>query len=185
MTRRMIIPRRNRFFLGCEGESEQGYGGFLGRLAEARKLRLHIDAVNLQPAGDPLSLAEAAIRAAASGAARGGRYVARAVLLDADKLADHPRRAIEARQLLNDANFIAIWQHQDHEAFLVRHFEGHQHDDPPRGGTLVALQRQWPGYRKGMPARDVEKVLGFDHVRRAAGVTPALADLLQVLGFDD
>lgn len=184
MTRRTNIPRRSRFFLGCEGESEQGYGGFLGRLAEAHGLNLHIDAINLQPAGDPLALAEKAIGVAARRTARGGPYVARAILLDADKLADNQQRAIEAQRLLHNAQFIAIWQHQDHEAFLLRHFPGHQHDDPPRGGTSVALQGQWNGYRKGMPARDIEKVLGFDHVMRAAVVTPALADLLRALGFD-
>lgn len=146
MTRRNPIPRRSRFFLGCEGESEQGYGGFLGRLAEVQGLNLHIDTVNLQPAGDPLALAQKAIKAAIKGRARGA-YKARAVLLDADTLMDNPQRAREAKKLLQDETFIAIWQHQDHEAFLLRHFIGHQNDNPPRGATLTALQGQWNGYR--------------------------------------
>ena len=62
MNRRRIIERRARVFLGCEGESEQGYGAFLQRLADDNALHVHILAVNLQPAGDPLTLAEKAVR---------------------------------------------------------------------------------------------------------------------------
>jgi hypothetical protein len=36
--RRATIPPRQRIFLGCEGESEQGYGALLSRLAEEMDL---------------------------------------------------------------------------------------------------------------------------------------------------
>lgn len=35
MRGRRVIERRARVFLGCEGESEQGYGALLQRLVEA------------------------------------------------------------------------------------------------------------------------------------------------------
>lgn len=182
MIRRMKVPRRTRFFLGCEGESEQGYGAFLDRLADARGLYVHIDVVNLQPAGDPLALAQKAVQIA-NRRARGNPYAARAILFDADKLAENAQRAVQVQPLLDAAQFIAIWQDQDHEAFLLRHFAGHERDNPPRGRTTAALQGQWAGYRKGMVARDIERVLSFEHVQRAAGVTPALATLLGALGL--
>jgi hypothetical protein len=49
MTGRRTIERRARIFLGCEGESEQGYGAFLQRLADAKNIKVHVVAVNLQP----------------------------------------------------------------------------------------------------------------------------------------
>jgi hypothetical protein len=35
--RRLLIPQRRRIFLGCEGESERGYGALIGRFV-MRKL---------------------------------------------------------------------------------------------------------------------------------------------------
>jgi hypothetical protein len=42
--RRPSIPRRCRFFLGCEGQSEQSYGALLQHLAdESPDLHIHLD----------------------------------------------------------------------------------------------------------------------------------------------
>lgn len=57
MRRKRGIEKRTRFFLGCEGESEQAFGSFLNRIALEADLKIHIVAVNLQPAGDSLALA--------------------------------------------------------------------------------------------------------------------------------
>ena len=62
MRGRRVIERRARVFLGCEGESEQGYGALLQRLVEANGAKIHVVPVNLQPAGDPLELAKKAER---------------------------------------------------------------------------------------------------------------------------
>ena len=182
MTRRPRIAKRKRIFVGCEGESEQSYAAFLGRLAQSEGLPVHIDPVNLQPAGDPKALAGKAI-AQATKRGRDNPYAFHAALLDADKLSDDPQKASEAKALLGGAGFAMIWQEQDHEALLLRHFPGHHMDNPPRGKTLVALKAQWPDYRKGMAATDLQKVLCLDDVRRAAGVTPELRRLLEAIGL--
>ena len=85
--------------------------------------------------------------------------------------------------MLADANFVVVWQKQDHEALLLRHFPGHERDAPPRGRTMTALQAQWPRYRKGMSAAEISQVFELEHVRRAAGVTPALSELLRAIGL--
>ncbi len=60
--RRATIPVRTRIFLGCEGESEQGYGALLTRLAEGAGLHLAIHSVLLRPGGgDPLDLVTLAV----------------------------------------------------------------------------------------------------------------------------
>ena len=58
---RKIIQPRRRVFLGCEGESERGYGALLGQLLESQRHDVHLDVVLLQPGGgDPLSLVKLA-----------------------------------------------------------------------------------------------------------------------------
>ena len=61
MSGRGQIARRIRIFLGCEGESEQGYGRILQEFADDAGLHVHLVIKNLQPAGDPLSLAKKAV----------------------------------------------------------------------------------------------------------------------------
>lgn len=180
--RRRTIEKRKRIFLGCEGESEQSYGVFLQKLADTQGLKVHIDAVNVQPAGDPLAVVQKSIRAF-SKAEKKGRIAYKAVLLDADKLEEVPDNGRNAIAHLNKEGFTAIWQKPDHEGFLLRHFEGQQHADPPRGQSMARLQREWPNYHKNMPAIDLQKVLTLDQVLRAASVNPELLELLAVIGF--
>lgn len=182
MNGRRIIQRRSRIFLGCEGESEQGYGVFLKSLADENGLHIHISAHNLQPAGDPLALAERAVKAYAKEERKGG-FFGKVILLDADRLDEPPDRGLRARNLLMQEGFTTIWQRPDHEGFLLRHFAGHNRDEPPRGKSMTALLAVWPGYRKNMSAADLKKMLSISHVQRAAAVVPELRALLTLIGL--
>lgn len=181
MRRRRVIERRARVFLGCEGESEQGYGALLQRLVDASGAKIHVVPVNLQPAGDPLELAKKAERKLAEEIRRGGPFAAQAVMLDTDRLPELPDGGLEARAILARSGMIAIWQRPDFEGLLLRHFAGHEHDDPPRGRSLAALSALWVGYHKNMSAAELQRRIGLDHVSRAAGVEPDLAELLKRL----
>ena len=86
--RRPFIPQCRRVFLGCEGESERGYGGLIGRLLEEQRRDVHLDVVLLKPGGgDPLALVERAVKYIRENEQkRNAPYVHRALLLDADTL---------------------------------------------------------------------------------------------------
>jgi hypothetical protein len=76
--RRARIPPRRRFFLGCEGESEQSYGALLQIVAdESLQLRIHLD-LQLLGGGDPLAIVEAAVEKARERARNRGRFLRRA-----------------------------------------------------------------------------------------------------------
>jgi hypothetical protein len=182
MIGRRIIERRIRVFLGCEGESEQGYCAFLQRLANEYGRAVHLRQVNLQPAGDPLALCEKVVKTFALEEKRGA-FAAKIVLLDSDKLADQVDRGRRAIELLMREGFIAIWQRPDHEGFLLRHFAGHDRDDPPRGRSMAVLQTVWPDYQKNMSAADLKKMLSLTDVQRAAAVIPELRQLLDAIGI--
>lgn len=183
MNRRPNRARRRRFFLGCEGESEQAYGALLQRLADAAGLSVHIVAKNLQPAGDPFALADKAARVFTS-EERKGRFAFKAILLDTDTLVDVPAKGPEAQARLERDGFTAIWQEPNHEALLLRHFAGRERDQPQRDRTMAALRAQWPDYRKNMPAADLLRMLSLEHVLRAASVTPNLMLFLRRIGFN-
>jgi hypothetical protein len=91
--RRATIPQRRRIFLGCEGESEQGYGALLSRIAEGMNLHLAIQSVLLRPGGgDPLDLVSLAIELSERDERRRGAFAFKAALLDCDKLGVSPDR---------------------------------------------------------------------------------------------
>ncbi|MGP3699520.1 hypothetical protein, partial [Rhodobacter sp. NSM] len=181
MRGRRVLERRARIFLGCEGESEQGYGALLQRLVNASGAKIHVVPVNLQPAGDPLALARKAERKLAEEILRGGPFAAQAVMLDTDRLPELPDGGREARAILARNEIIAIWQRPDFEGLLLRHFAGHEHDHPPRGRSMAALSAVWTDYHKNMSAAELQRRIGLDHVLRAAGVEPDLAELLERL----
>jgi hypothetical protein len=183
MRGRRIIERRSRIFIGCEGESEQGYGVFLQRLADAAALNVHIVTKNLQPAGDPLALAQKAVHLF-DRENRKAALIGKAIMLDADRLSEAQDRGRQALELLSREQFTTIWQRPDHEGFLLRHFPGHEHDDPPRGRSIQALQAVWPGYRKNMAAADLQRVLTLEGVAGAARVTAELMTLLRMIGLE-
>lgn len=183
MRRRHTIERRARIFLGCEGESEQGYGALLQHLADAKGLKFHVVPVNLQPAGDPMKLARKAVTAFDREVERGGPFAAQAVMLDTDLLTDLQDNGRGAKDILAQKGFVTIWQRPDHEGFLLRHFEGHQWDDPPRGASMDAIKRLWPGYHKNMSARELQAEIGIEHVLRAANVEPDLRTLLALISL--
>ena len=181
MRGRRVIERRARVFLGCEGESEQGYGAFLQRLVDASGAKIHVVLINLQPAGDPLALAKKAERKLAEEIRRGGPFAAQAVMLDTDRLEELPDGGLEARAILARCEMIAIWQRPDFEGLLLRHFAGHEHDNPPSGRSMAALSAIWADYHKNMSAAELQRRIGLDHVLRAAAVESDLAKLIKLL----
>ena len=91
---RPFIPQRRRVFLGCEGESERGYGAQLGELLQLTGLAVH-----LRPGGgDPLALVELAVQRIRDLESKRGPYAIRAVLLDANGIG----------QMLRDARMTSI-----------------------------------------------------------------------------
>jgi hypothetical protein len=154
----------------------------LQRLADESGLTVHVVPVNLRPAGDPLALAEKAVKAFNKEEKKGG-FFGKAIILDADRLNDPPDRGQRALRLLASEGFTTVWQRPDHEGLLLRHFSGHEYDDPPRGLSMSGLRGQWPEYRKNLPALELKRKLTLVDVRRAAGTTPELGHLLDIIGL--
>ena len=182
MSGRGLIERRTRIFLGCEGESEQGYGRILQEFADAEGLHVHLVIKNLQPAGDTLALANRAVSLSGKEAQR-APPAGKAIMFDADGLGASRERGRNALKVLKQEGFIAVLQRPDYEGLLLRHFAGHERDDPPLGNSMSKLKALWPAYHKNMSAADLRQRLSLEHVIRAAEVTTELRSLLQIIGL--
>jgi hypothetical protein len=179
------IPVRRRIFLGCEGESEQGYGALLARLADDRGLHLAIQTALLRPGGgDPLALVTLAAELSHRAESKRGPFAVKAVLLDRDKLGLSPARDQQLYPLAASNKLQLIWQDPSHEAFLLRHLAGcgnlHPQTTPL---ALTELLRRWADYRKPMSALRLAARLGPAEVIGVSAVENSLREFLEACGF--
>jgi RloB-like protein len=185
MSRSSIIrPRKARVFVGCEGKSEFEYVRFISLLCDQAKLPVHIVADNLAPQGDPLARVETAIKRIKHLELSRDIFAFRCILLDDDQNDQALQRAAKAKQLAQQNAISLIWQSPNHEAMLLRHFEGHTNDRPQTSAIAEQqLKAVWPEYTKGMERREIGKRLDIDTLKRATGVEPDLGRFLTQLGL--
>lgn len=181
--RRPIIPQRKPIFIGCEGESEQGYAGFLQDLIQEAELHVHLN-IDVLRAGDPLARIELAIRKLARLRNTRGTFADRFVFLDTDQLVLSADRANRARQLAAANGIRVIWQEPCFEAVLLRHFTGRTAHRPlTNQATQNAILQEWPQYQKPMSRAELARKIDREAVTRAAGVEDDLMALLCCIGL--
>lgn len=181
--RRSYIPQRKPIFIGCEGESEQGYAGYLQDLIHEAGLHVHLN-IEVLKAGDPLARLELAVRKLEQLRKTRGNFADRFVFLDTDQLALSVDRAHRARQLATQHGIRVIWQNPCFEAVLLRHFIGRATHRPPTNQLAKnALLQEWPQYLKPMSRAELAMKLSLDAVTRAAGVEDDLTALLRCIGL--
>lgn len=183
--RRSSIPQRRPIYIGCEGESEQGYASFLEDLVREAGLMVNLVSDVLSPgAGDPLSRIEMAVRRLAHLKKTRGAPVDRFVLLDTDQIELDLDRAERARQLAEQNNIKIVWQEPCFEGVLLRHFPGRADNRPlDSQNALRAIKREWPGYGKPATRADLTRRIDVEAVRRACAVEPGLYVMLQCIGL--
>lgn len=183
MSQRRRIPKRLRFYVGCEGKCEAAYVSLIRDIGEEQGLRVTIEIDDLS-AGEPLSRVQEAVRRSAQKEAGKERFSGRFLLLDHDQAQLNPSKAAQAVELAKRNDLLMVWQYPCHEGLLLRHFEGHQNDNPANCNLAEkALRKNWPEYQKPMEKRDLAKRLDFVSVQRAAKVQPDLASFLEAIGL--
>lgn len=175
------IRRRKRFFIGCEGESERSYATLLGQFAEEQRQAIHIDSQVLC-GGDPLTLVKKAVgKITRDREQNHSPYAARFLMFDTDLMGRNPAHDREMKKIANESQLILIRQKVCIESFLLRHFIGHENDNPlDSSDALKRLQKVWGDYRKGIPTLDMAKHIQPIDVQRAAN-NPLNSDLQKLL----
>ena len=178
-----LRQRRNRIFIGCEGQSERGYAALLSLLVEEVKLPLHLDS-RVCHGGNPLSIVENSVAEMRRQTARRGAYTDQAVFLDGDHRSDSPDRTARANRLITDNNLRPIWSMPNFEALLLIHLPGCERLQPPTSDiALQELRNRWPDYAKGMSATELRQRIDMAAVGRAAGVHRELRLFLISIGL--
>ena len=180
-------PRLSAVFIGCEGESERGYGQLLSAMVRQKGLPFHLETVCLNPgSGSPAKCVEKAKREIQHWERnRGSRFSLKIVLIDTDTVDSNPAEKAKVDRAANEANILIIWQSPCHEAFLLRHFPGHGHDAPATSQlALSALLRVWPDYKKAMSSLELSKQISAEKVKQSASVHPDFLRLLQHIRLD-
>jgi hypothetical protein len=182
-SRRSFIPQRKPIFIGCEGESEQGYAGFLQDLIFEAGLHVHLN-IEVLKAGDPLARIELAICKLAQLRKTRGTFTEKFIFLDTDQLAASADRAHRARTLAAANGIRIVWQEPCFEGLLLRHFAGRAaHRPPTNQATQDAILREWAQYQKPMSRAELARKINREGVIRAAGVEDDLMTLLQCIGL--
>jgi len=177
------IQQRTRIYLGCEGESEQSYGKRLNEIADAAGLSLFLDC-DVLGGGDPLALIQLATVRIREKSKKRGAFAYRAVFLDRDRVGQTTERDQKIPTLVDRHRIQLIWQDPCHEALLLRHLPGQTFMRPQTSGLAAeALERLWPGYKKGMPASELAARIDRTAVERAASVEADLMSLLRAIGL--
>jgi RloB-like protein len=183
MSRNRRIPKRPRFYVGCEGQSEVSYIGLLRALCETQNIKVTIEPDDLS-SGDPLSRVQEAVRRIRHKEVDRESFKARYLLLDSDQAEENKQKAEQAIRLAEQQGIGLIWQHPCHEGFLLRHFAGHENDRPATAVLAnTALTKAWPDYVKPMDKRDLARRLTWAEIARAAKGNTALANFLRELGL--
>ncbi len=180
-------PRRKVIYVGCEGDSEQGYAALLQDLIEQRGLAVTLRPDVLNPgAGDPEALVRKAIQRIHARDYPKGRIAE--ILLDRDDRRQDPQKAESIRQLAqklaDKEEIFLLWQIPNHEGFLLRHLPGCENENPSTAADAKhRLRQKWPEYKKPMDRKSLAKRIGWDEVRRAADRLPCLRWLLAKIGL--
>jgi RloB-like protein len=177
------IPKRPRFYVGCEGQSEVSYIALIRDFCEDQNIKVTVDPDDLS-SGDPLSRVKEAIRRIKQKEAGRETFKAYFLLLDNDQAEANKQKAEQAIRLAKGNGIKLIWQRPCHEGFLLRHFAGHEKDLPANAALAEqALLKVWPEYSKPMDKRDLSRKLALPELARAKNGEPAFAEFLSTLGL--
>jgi hypothetical protein len=172
---------RRRVLLACEGDSEQGYGKFLGIALSETGCNVHIETLCLS-GGNPLKLVQGVREHIQKKNKTREPYKVKALLLDTEWDGEDLSEEEETIKIAKTIGLILIWQRPSHEAFLLRHFSGCEMLQPPTSKkAMERLKKEWPDYRKGYAGTMLREKLDIQSIRRAATVEPGFDNFLKAL----
>lgn len=180
MTRR-IIPQRTRFFLAVEGQGEQSFITWLGRIAGQHGLHVALDCEPLGGGGYK-SMLEKAVRYRR----RKERSKAKAsvLLLDEDRATRDDGWTIAQLKAKAAKKGISVcMQIPNQEGLLLRMMPGKERLQPPAPTAHKQLVALWPEYDKPVDAQMLASKFTLEDLHRVAQVDEELRALLVIIGL--
>lgn len=176
-------PQKSRIFVGCEGASERSYAAWLQILCNERNVSVHLDIHDLGQAGSPIAAFERAGKIISREQKNKDKYSHKIILIDTDWLAETQQKT-QCEEQARRLGLIIIWQHPCHEAFLLRHFLGCEHDQPATTAESISrLKQLWPDYKKNTSAHKIQQRLTIEGALSVAQNLPQFRDFLNIIGL--
>jgi hypothetical protein len=182
MARPRNILKKQPVLVSCEGGSENGYVGFLGKIAFINSIPVFFKTMDVK-GGSP-SMQVDQTKRKLDGMNSLPTSTKKYLLLDTENYAFKSPELTTARTAAREANINLIWRNPCNESFMLHHFEGYQ-NKTYRPSTLAKreLRKIWPRYEKGMDARQYLSVITMEHIQIARSVEPDFDAFLTDIGW--
>ncbi len=176
--------KRNRIFVGAEGESERSFAKWLKILCEDQGINFHFD-ITVSNGGDSLAISKHAVYEYRRRAQTRGKFSSGLILLDSDRLQHDIKSGRDPEPEANSENLKLIYLKPNMEGLLLRLHKGRQKQFPTADEAKRKLRKLWPNYRKPTSAEELNKRFGIEDIRRAAPHDSNLRWVLEKLGLWD
>jgi hypothetical protein len=176
-----IIKKRVRFFVACEGESEQSFITWLQDLSR-NTLHIHLDGIALGGGGFK-SMLQKAVALHKRKSKNGGEYRDRFLIVDSDRTEQGDWSVEKMKSEAAKEQFTVCFQVPNHEGLLLRMISGMECDFPDASSARTKLKSRWAAYEKVMNARALGRQFSEDDLIRAAKSDPDLRLLLTKIGM--
>ncbi|MCY4610745.1 MAG: hypothetical protein OXC38_03445 [Gammaproteobacteria bacterium] len=183
MPPRPPVPKRKRFFIGAEGESEKSFARWLERLRNHPNPIVHLD-ITVCDGGDSLAIANHAVAQYRKRTDAHGKFAAGLILLDSDRIKqDRSNNRDPEIALKGQRGIRLVYLTPNLEGLLLRLHAGHEQEFVAADKTLRALRKQWPEYKKPASADVLDTRFDLSDLQRAARHDDELREVLKTLGL--
>ena len=183
MPPRPPVPKRKRFFIGAEGESEKSFARWLERLRNHPNPVIHLD-ITVCDGGDSLAIASHAVAQYRKRTDEHGKFAAGLILLDSDRVEQDrsnnrdPETALKGQERIH-----LVYLTPNLEGLLLRLHAGHEQEFVAADKTLRSLRKHWPRYKKSASADALEARFSLNDLQRASRHDDSLREILMTLGL--
>lgn len=183
MPPRSPVPKRKRFFIGAEGESEKSFARWLERLRNHPNPIVHLD-MTVCDGGDSLAIASHAVAQYRKRTDERGKFAAGLILLDSDRVEqDRSNNRNPERSLKGQRGIDLVYLTPNLEGLLLRLHAGHEQEFVAADKALRTLRKQWPEYRKPVSSDALEARFSLSDLQRASRHDDNLREILVTLGL--
>ncbi len=182
MAQRRPVPKRKRFFIGAEGESERSLARWLKQLCDEADLHVHLDIV-VCGGGDSLAIVKHSVNQYRQRTKLYGRFLAGLIILDDDRIEEdklHDRNPLTG---LDNEDLRLVYLIPNLEGLLLRLHPGYESKFVLAHEAGRALRKQWPQYDKPASAMTLGHRFKLQNLQLVARQDTNIRLVLETLGL--
>ena len=164
---RQSFPRRRRFFIGAEGESERSFARWLRRLCDELGINVYFDIYACR-GGDSLTIVTYSLNQYRRRSRQFGRFSAGLILVDADRIKQDKLHGRDPHINLIDEKLSLVQLTPNFEGLLWRLHSGNENRFIAADRSEQSLKKRWPEYAKPTSAEKLHRRFKLQDLQRVA-----------------